>query len=169
MDDQPAILAYLMAAGLVGLAAYYSWQQVTALRKLRSQPELPALDRSYTRRQAWLRLGCCALMVLLAVLIAGAYASGLEDEARALGQAARNRAEGEGPTLEQKRFLQIYSSYWNSILLILLVLVILAGLDVWSIQSYGRRRMQQLEEARQDLIDRQAALFRTQRNGHPHS
>ena len=48
----------LLILVLVGLAAYYAWRQVQALRGLRHAENLPPEDRRYVRNQAWRRLAC---------------------------------------------------------------------------------------------------------------
>jgi hypothetical protein len=156
------VVAYLIAAVLLALAGFFSLQQILSLRRLRFQPEIPPEDRAYIRQQAWTRLACSILMVLLAVLVAGAYASGLEERALAQRQPGDQAA-----TVEQQRFLKLYGAYWITVLVILMVVVLLAALDMWAIRRYGRRHLLQLQADHKASVEQQLAALRTERNGHP--
>ena len=158
------VVAYLIAAVLLALAVYFSAQQILTLGRLRSQTDLPAEDRTYFRQQAWVRLACSSLLVLLAIMVGGAYASGLQERATAL-----QRQPGQEPVLttEQERFLKLYGAYWITVLVILMVVVLLAALDIWAIRRYGRRHLRQLQADHRAIVDDQLAALRTERNGHP--
>src|SRR5204863_5194109 len=75
--------AFIVVVLLV-LAGYYGWRQVQALRRLRSAGDLPQEERTYIRHQAWRRLFCCGLMVLLAGMLIGSSVLGLETRASQL-------------------------------------------------------------------------------------
>ncbi|MBL8794523.1 MAG: hypothetical protein JNM56_11505 [Planctomycetia bacterium] len=109
-------------------------------------------------------------MLVLAGLVAGAYASGMEEKAAELGrdlQAQRARGEAVIVTPEQQQFRKFYGGYWIAVLLVLLGVVVLAGSDIVAIRRHGRRQLRQLDDDRQEMIRQQVAVFRSQRNGHP--
>lgn len=158
----------LLVAALVGLAVYYAWRQVRALRALPLSEE-PAEDRDYIRRQAWRRLVGCALMLLFAGLFIGWFALGLDDLASELGkQGEAAAAGGVKPEMnpEQKRTFSFISYYLIAALVVFFLLIITAGLDVLAIRRFGRRHLRQIQEDRRAMIERQAARMRSQRNGH---
>jgi hypothetical protein len=146
---------------LLGLAGFYAWRQVLVLRRVRAA-EAGGEEGIYLRRQAWRRLASSALMVLLAALLVGAFLF-LEGPAQQLA----DRVDAEGPQAaegpEQKSFVNFYSSYWIAFLLLLLVLVILAGFDLWAVRRFGLRELRRLQEDRRAMIARQSALLRQRR------
>lgn len=164
------LIAYLIAAGMAALALGFGWQQRETLRRLRGQVEVSAEERAYLHTQAWLRLACCAFMLVLAGLVAGAYASGMEARAADLGkslQAQRERGV-EQPVLtpDEQTFRKFYGGYWIGVLLLLLLTVILASADIWLIRRFHRRTMRKLDAARREMIEEQVAVLRSRRNGH---
>lgn len=169
MDGVQATMAYLIAGLLLGLVFYASWQQGRTLSRLRSTEEIAPAERRYLRKQAVLRLVCAGLMLLLAGLVAGAYASGLEDRAAELGRALqeqRERGEEISLTAAQRQFRKLYSLYWIAVLLVLLGVIVLAAGDIVGIRRYARRQLRQLDADRQEMIRQQVAGLRSQRNGH---
>jgi hypothetical protein len=163
------VLAYLIAAILLVLAGYFGRQQVLALRRLRGDRELSPPDRSYMRNQAWLRLTSCTLMVVLAAMVAGAYLFGMEDRATELAkivQAQRERGQEITLTPEQQQFGKLWTSYWIVVTFLLMVVVILAAIDIWTIRRYGRRHLRQIDADRRAMVENEVAILRSQRNGH---
>jgi cytochrome bd-type quinol oxidase subunit 2 len=163
------LMAYVIAAGLLVLAWYFGRQQLLSLRQLRTDAAVSPEDRRYARNQAWLRLGCCGLMLVLAGLVAGAYASGMEHRATELGraiQAQRDRGEEVQLTPEQQAFRRLWASYWIAVLLLLLVILILAGIDIVGIWRYRRRHLREIAAERREVIQEQVAILRSRRNGH---
>jgi hypothetical protein len=167
----PAELAFstVLAVLLLGLAGYFSWQQWRTLRELRANPEMPAEDRRFLRSQAVRRLFCSALMVVLALLLAGWYGLGMDAEFRELFREGRERwaaAEDQVLTEEQKDFYRFMATYWGAALLLLFAIIALAGIDAWAISRYGIRQRRRLRDERaQALLDLQAARRRHQGNG----
>ena len=108
-------------------------------------------------------------MVLLAVLLAGWFALGLNTRANDLGELnAAQRERGEEPVLdaEQRHFINVSTYYVISILLVLLGTLCLAALDIWAIHRYGQRHRRQIQAERKDMIERQVNRLRSERNGH---
>ena len=169
MDNlQPAVAAVFVIA-LLSLGGYYGWKQVRTLRRLRRQPELPAEDRRYHFSQAWVRLVCCGLMVLMAAMIGGSYLFGLEKKADQLAQDQDVQpAEGEHPPpdAEQKQFVKLYARLWGAVLVVVMLMLFLAAYDIWAIRRYALRHHRQIQVDRREMIEKELSLFRTQRNGH---
>jgi len=163
-----AIFSAVLIVVLLGLAAYYAWRQVQALRGLRGQENLPPEDRRYVRNQAWRRLACSGLMVVFAGLLGGSFF--IEPIAQELinrGDAAQ--AENpEGPVFgaDEKPFVRFFTAYWISALLVLLGMVVLALWDLLAIRRFGARQFRKLQADRRAMIERQAARLRHEGNGH---
>jgi hypothetical protein len=158
----------LLVALLLGVAGYYFWRQVQALRVLRQSPNLPAEERTYRRNQIGRRLAGCVLMILLAGLLGGVMIY-LEGPAQRLAdERGAAHAAGQDPELtpEQKNFVRLWGGLWIAILLVLLAVVVLAGFEFWAIRSYGLREHRKIQADRRAMIARQAARLRQERNGH---
>jgi ABC-type Fe3+ transport system permease subunit len=167
--DLEQVVAYLIAGGLLILAGYYAWQQRQTLRSLADQTDLTDPDRSYLRRQAWLRLACCALMLVLAVMVAGTYLSGMEERIAQMGRERQMLSDqgSEAPLdPDLRRLRTFYGGYWIAVLLVLLAILFLAGIDIVGILRYRRRHLADIAAARREMIAEQVALLRSQRNGH---
>jgi hypothetical protein len=163
-----ALLAYGMAALLAGVSLAFARQQIQTLRRSRAAPT-GLDDPPYERRRARLRLLCCGLMLILAGMVAGTDAFGLEERADALirvRQAERATGAPADFTPEQRHFGQIYSAYWIALLLLLFAVVLLAALDLWGIRRYRRRHLQRLRADRNAMLAQEVVVLRSQRNGH---
>jgi hypothetical protein len=162
------IFTAVLIVVLVGLAGYYAWRQVQALRGLRRQENMPPDDRRYVRNQAWRRLACSGLMVVFAGLLAGWFFLGpVVENNIARGDAARAE-QSEGPVFgaAEKPFVRFVIAYWIIALLVLLGMVILALCDILAIRRFGARHFRKLQADRRAMIERQAARLRHEGNGH---
>jgi hypothetical protein len=161
------VFAALIIAFLFGLSAFYTWRQVQTLRVLRLQENLPREDYRYVHNQAWRRLFCCGLTLLLAVLLLGTFVLGLETKAETLKeQRVERQARGEEMNDEEKQFFNLYTYYWITILLVLLILLCTAAFDLYAIRQFGLRHHRQIQADRRAMLERQVARLRTERNGH---
>jgi H+/gluconate symporter-like permease len=147
-----------LVAVLLGLAFYYARQQLQVLRKTAGSAEAHSSEGVYLRRQAWRRLACSALMVLLAVLLAGALIF-LEEPAQRLAEQGAEAAEAP----EHRAFVNFLAYYWIVFLLLLLALVVLAGIDFWAVRRFGLRELKRIQDDRRAMIARQSALLRQKR------
>jgi hypothetical protein len=166
---QHLLFGTVLVVILVGMSLFFIVQQLRALGRLQRADDLPPEDRRYFHNQAWRRLICSTLMIVLAALLALAIFQ-LEEPAQRLvdqGQAARARGE-EAPAMdpEQWRFFDFYRSYWIVLLLVLLVIIGLAAADFFAIRRYGQRHYRRIQEDRRAMIEGQLARLRSQRNGH---
>jgi len=151
---------------LLGLAFYFGWRQVLALGELREQTSLPAEESLHQRGQAHRRLAGCGLMVLLALLLAG-WQIFLEDKAEALRvQRAALPDDGTAPPLtdSERDFVRFCVSFWIVFLMILLVVVALAGVDLWTTRRRGLREHRKLLDDQRLMLERQVERYRQERN-----
>jgi hypothetical protein len=145
---------------LLGMAGYYVWRQRNTLRLLRNETLSPE-DRSYLHGQVRRRMLTSILMVVLAgMLIAWYFVEGSfrDMEPPAVQDAKMNP--------EQKESLQLMVLYWVAALLVLLGILILAAVDLVATARFGFRHQRQLEADRRAMLEKQAALYRQERNGH---
>lgn len=161
------IFAAVIVLLLLGLAGYFGWRQWLMLRDLRRQTDLALEDRLYYFRQAWRRLACCALMILLASMLAGWYLSGMEQRAREMEERTRIATEldAEGQDAE-RRSKDMFRLYWIVLLVVLLFVLVLAALDVLAIRRFGLRHYRQIRSDRREMLEKEASILRSQRNGH---
>jgi hypothetical protein len=158
------VVALLLAAGLLALAVYFGWRQIVSLRQM---PLMPMSDdeRRYERRKAWRRLVSCALMLLMAGLLIGLqfYAGRAQELADERAQLERDNDPELTP--QEKVFVRIYAGSWIAVMLLLLVVLTLAGLDLWATRLYGLRQYRKISEDRRAMIQRQVNRLRQERNG----
>jgi hypothetical protein len=153
---------------LVVTAVYFAWRQWQTLRTM-PEDNLSPEDRRYQCAQAWRRLVGSVLMIVLAGLLVGSYWTGQERQAENSGKERLARGEDEErpePNAEQKRFLTQYSIFWIIFGLILLSWMGLALFDIWAIRRFALRHYRRIQEDKREMIERQVARLRSQRNGH---
>jgi hypothetical protein len=165
------LLAVVIVTVLVGLAGYFGWQQVRAIKRLRQTENLHPEDRRYHRLHAGRVFICCVLMIMVAGMVGGWYILGFEGSARDLGQQATDQPANSDHLLDaaQKRSLTFFTVYWVLAILLLLAMVYVAFLDLWAVRRFGLRHMRQLQADRRAMLERQIALLRAERaesNGH---
>jgi hypothetical protein len=148
---------------LLGLAGYFGWRQIQALRGLRGQPDLPREDRRYVRRQGVRRLVCCVLMVVLAGMLVGWFF--LHPHYREVSLQLDQRAKGEDITPEQRTFLRLFAIYWIAALFMLFMIFVLAAVDFWAITRFGLRHHRRLQADHRAELEEQVARLRARRNG----
>jgi hypothetical protein len=84
------LFGILLVAILLVMAAIFAWRQWLTLRGLRDDADLSTEDWRYTHNQAWRRLVCAGLMVILAVLLGSTLFIGKPiDEMVARGEAGK--------------------------------------------------------------------------------
>ena len=152
---------------LLAMAGFFAWRQAKTLRGLQLAVEQDEEERRYLRNQAWRRLLCSGLMVVLAVLLAASFF--LEDAANKLvREGETNQQQGIKRPLqeEEQRFLNLYQQFWGVACLVLFLIIVIAGLDYMAIRRYGRRQYRQIQADRRAMIESELARIRSQRNGH---
>jgi hypothetical protein len=162
-------LAALLTGIVIGLALFYGLRQFLALGRLRLQVDIADEERLYVRRQTWIRLLGCLMLLALGCLLAGAYVSGLEQRAHELGeQIDGQKAAGQPPVLtpEQQAFRELYRWYWLGVLALVLGVLVLAGLDLLTIRRFRLGQMKQISADRKEMLQEELAKIRHTRNGH---
>jgi hypothetical protein len=166
------VYIHLALAGLVGLllllAAYYGWKSVRMLRRTTPQFEMLPHERQFYRRQAWRRLINSCLTLLLAGFMAVPFLTPMQEQAEQLGEErVQMRKEGrvEPMTPEQKKFARFYAGYWITTLLVLALILLMAGVDVFATRHYAFTQMRQIQADRRAMIQRQLERWRQERNG----
>jgi hypothetical protein len=163
------VIAVVIVTVLIGLAAFFGWQQWQAMRRLKQAGNLHPEDRRYQRMHAGRVFVCCVLMIMVAGMVGGWYVFGLEGNARELGQqAAVHQPDDPDHPLDanQQRSLTFFTFYWILAILLLLAMVYVAFMDLWAVRRFGLRQIRQLQADRRAMLERQIALMRTERNGH---
>jgi hypothetical protein len=156
------VFGLLLVVALVALSLVVGWRQILALRRLRTAVGLSEEERLYERRKAIRRLVSSALTLLLAVLLACHLAF---FDATA-GRVIREQVDPElGPTDQQKWLVRIWMSLLIATLLVLLVVLILAGLDLWATRRFAIGQYRKIAGDRRAMIQRQVNRLREQRNG----
>jgi ABC-type Fe3+ transport system permease subunit len=156
------IVGALLVLLLVGLSLYFGRHQVVALRKLRETPDLPVEEMTYERRKAHRRLVSCALMMILAILLAVLLSFADPTQRLADAQEAFRREYSD----EEKLLMRIWAGTLIAALLVLLIVLVLAGIDLLSTRRYGLTQYRKLQADRRAMIERQANRMRRDRNGH---
>jgi fucose permease len=142
---------------LLFVAGFVAYRQVLLLRGLGLAGGAATDEVKHLRHRAWRRLVSCGLMAILAILLFVALVF-LEVPA---WKYAFERQEGEDSAARD--FFRFYGWYWLGFLCILLLLLFLAGVDLWAVRRYGRRQMRRLQDEQRALLAEQAALLRRQR------
>jgi hypothetical protein len=156
----------VLVIGVIGLAGYFAWQQRRAMRRLKQMDNLHPEERHYQRLHAGRVLICCILMILVAGMVGGWYAFGLDNEAAQLSRQAAGQAENEHLDPSQQRSLTFITFYWIVAILFVLGMIYVALMDIWAVRRFGLRQTRQLQADRRAMLERQIALMRTERNGH---
>lgn len=153
-----AVLLFALAGGTL-------WWQLRNLRRL-TQQQFPDDETRYVRRQGRRRLTIGGLLLVLGVLLVGALVF-LEEPALKLGlerEALREAGKDDPLTPDQRRFAEVYRWYWMTFLVVLLGVIVLAGVDLWSVRRYGMKQRRRLNEDRRAMIQRQLHRLRQERD-----
>ncbi len=161
------ICGSILLVCLGALGAYTGVRQWLVLRKLRAKPDLPDQEQSFIRFHARMRLVTSGLLLVLAGLLGCAQGFLGPPFQRVLEAGAAYQQAGSQEhalTEPDKQVVRAYAWFYVAILLVLLVVVILVGFDLWSIRRYALREQRKLLEDRRAMIARQAHRMRQERN-----
>jgi hypothetical protein len=140
------IAASIIVLCLWAVAAYYAWRQVQVFKRLR-QGDSSVDDLQYYRAQGVRRLVSSVLMALMGALLAASYWTG-----------------AVGPPTARNNVITIL--VWVFFSNLLLAVIIMAFLDVRATKRYGIRQYRQLQADRREMIEREVARMRSERDGH---
>jgi ABC-type Fe3+ transport system permease subunit len=161
MPLQESITAALLIVLILGIVAFFSWQEVQNLRRLRGDKLASLDDAKRIRYRAARRLFCCLLMLVLAGLLMGNY---FIDRSR---EVILEPDDGSGAMSDDQRaFTQFYSAYWIAILLLLLLVILIVGYDLWSLRRWGLREQLRLHQEHRERLEHDVSQYLRQRNGH---
>ncbi len=153
---------------LLFIALLYGVRQLVFLRRMRLPEEMPPGEWDHQHRQARRRVVMSALLLLLGIMLAGDLLF-LEVPAQQLAdQREAADRQGDAPPLSDadRNFARLYASFFILFLLVLMVVVLFAALDFWATRRYGIRQHRKLNADRRDMIEREIARLRQERNGH---
>jgi hypothetical protein len=140
------ISASIIVLILWGVAGYYARRQLQVFKRLH-QGDASADDRQYYRAQGVRRLVSSGLMAIMGVVLAVSYWTG------AVGQhSAKNNA--------------MTILIWIFFSILLFAVIVMAFLDVRATRRYGIRQYRQLQADRREMIEREVARMRSERDGH---
>lgn len=158
----------LLIVVLIGVAGFYGWRQIAMLRQLPFADEPDSTETAYRRAQGRRRLLNCVLMLLLAAMLTGAFAY-MHAPLQRLAD-AHDQAEAAGVprtlTAEDKSIVRLSLAYVVVFLLVLLAVLVLAFLDLWATRRFGMGEHRKIQSERREMIARQVARMRQDRNGH---
>lgn len=164
------LLGGILAVLLVVVAWFYIRRSIRTLQTTTPAFEMLPNDRRFLRRQSWRRLVNSGFMLLLAVLLAGWYATGINDRADELAaERVAQRVDGKAPPMTelQKERSRFFAGYVIAMLSVLFTVVMLAGLDLLATRLYGLRELRQINADRRAMLARQLNRWRQERNGGP--
>jgi hypothetical protein len=164
--NDPSAVALVMAVGLVALGLVTGWWQVRGLRRLAARGHVPSDERAYLRNKYRRRLLTGFVLVAVGGLIGGAYLSGLERQADALGEP--RTADGQPKpemTPEQRQFVRLWGLYWIGVIVLVFSLVGLALLDAVSTRRFWLSQLRNLREEHQTKLRRDLAVHKQTRGG----
>jgi hypothetical protein len=150
--DQTGFTLVLVAV-LVGLAGYFGRQQLRTLRGLNPETQGPD-ERRYLRTQAYRRL-CCSILMLV---IAGFLIAWLFVE-------PHFQPDIDAASEDRKELVQGLAMYWIAPLVVLMVLLVLATMDFWATARFGLNQHRKLLADRRTMLEEQIAKRRQERNG----
>jgi hypothetical protein len=153
--------AFTLAALLLVIAGVSFRYQLRNWRRLRTE-SLASDDRRYLRGIAQRRTLNAVLLAILAAMLAGAYASG--------GQQELNRIAGlrfQDPpadrTPEDDEFVKSWAIYWIVFLFLLFVVVAVAMADYTATSLYARQQLRRIRKEQATLLERDLAVYRQQK------
>jgi hypothetical protein len=138
--------------------------QVRGMRRLRARTHVPSDEFGYLRNRHRRRLLAAGVMVLVGGLIAGAYLSGMERRADALGEpdpnAPRDEAGKRIVPPEDRQFVRAWGTYWIAVIVLVFGLIAIAIVDAWATRRYGLGLYRQLKEDHQAKLARDLAVYK---------
>lgn len=169
--NQTAVVAFVLAGGLILLGGVTGWFQVRGLRTLAARSHVPSDEFAYLRRRGRRRLAVGGLLVVIGSLIAGAYLSGLEPNIDALTQKDPNAPPPAADTPEpkkemtpdQKQLVRVWGAYWAVVVVLVFLVMGLAFADALATRRYALQQYQLIREDHEAKLRRDLAVYRAQK------
>lgn len=170
-----APLAFTLATGLAAFGLLTAWFQFRGMAVLRGRTHVPSDELAYLRGRHRRRLVTGCLLVLIGLLIAGAYLSGLEpgiDRLIAPAAPADPPADPEQKrelTPEQKTLVKVWGAYWTAVVGLVFVVLGFAFADAMATRRYAVQQYKIIREDHEAKLRRDLAMHKAQqvarRNG----
>lgn len=159
-------VALAFAAGVVALGLLTGAAQVRGLRRLAARAHVPSDERAYLRARFRRRLLTAGVLVVIGLMIGGAYLSGLERATDALAAAPGADPDTPKPemTPEQKDQFRVWVFYWTGIVVLAFALTGLAFLDALATRRYWLVVYKELRDDHQQRLRRDLAVYKQQVN-----
>jgi hypothetical protein len=159
----------VLVVGVAGAAVVFAFRQIQTLRGVRQQPEMGADEVRYLTRRSYARLVGSALLLVLAVLLAGLHFFHILDRLDALVAAGpQAKAEGKQLTPEEHDFVNFAYTYVGVIALVVLLLLVGSFFDTLATRRYGMRQRKRIRDDRRAMLEEQLARLREEREGKTH-
>jgi hypothetical protein len=155
----------LFALVLLVLGIGAGSRQFDTLRRVREEPYMPDVDKSYFRGQAHRRLIASSLLFVIGVMIAVYYLSGMDARMDEIGERrnARGDRPAEPPSEEDKAFARFVGWYVIVMVVFLGVVFLVAILDFWATRVYWMARYREMQAEHQSKLRRDLAVVRAQK------
>ena len=159
------VFGAVLVVVLLFVALWYGVRQLILSRRMRFPEEMPPGEWDFQRGQVRRRLVMSFLLLLLAVMLALALIY-LEDPAERLRATLEQQGDSVPLDPDQRGFARLYGTFWIAFLLVLMAVVLFAAYDFWATRRYGIRQHRKLVADRRDMIEREIARLRQERDGH---
>ena len=159
------VVGLIFAALLLVLGVGTGYRQLSTRRRLREEPYMPEVDKSYYRGQVFRRFLASGLLVVIGGMIAFYYLSGMDarmdeiPERNRGGQAAADDPQAEA----DKEFARFVTMYWIGVLVLLGGLFLVAILDFWATRVYWLARYREIKSDHETKLQRDLAVYRQQK------
>jgi len=149
------VVGLIFATLLVVLGTGAGLRQLVTLARVRSQPYMADEDRLYFRGQARRRMLASGLLVVIGVMIAFHYLSGMDARLNAIPEGDKSDAD--------KEFTRQVGYYWIAVILLLGVVVFVAVLDFIATRKYWMARYKEIKADHEAKLQRDLAVLRQQK------
>lgn len=150
----------IIAAALIALSVGTGARLVRTLRRLRDEPYTPEVDRRYYRGQVRRRGLAALLLLVIGVMIAVYYLSGMDAGMDALGA---KRETGQTLDDTDKDFARQVALYWIAIIVLVGAVLVGAVVDFWATRVYWMARYREIKTDHDTKLRRDLAVYRQQK------
>ena len=159
--NSAAQLGLILSAGLVAFGLVTFVFQYRGLARLRATKIFPSDERTYYRRRYLRRIITGFLIATIGGMIAGAYLSGMEGRADALGEGGGQVAPEDKKPMDEgdKRFVRFWGGYWIAVVVQVFLVMVLALVDVLATRRFALQQYQTIREDHETKLRRDLALY----------
>jgi hypothetical protein len=164
--DLPILIAILISLGAFVFGLLSIVTQARSIKLLKTRSHVPGDEARYLKGRHRRRLFSGSILVVIGLMIAGSYLSGMEKKASD-GRVAFNQKPvnegGDKATPEEKQFFRFWSGYWIVIVSLLGIVVMIASADAWATRKYGLAMLRELRDEHKARLARDLAVFKQQK------